>query len=42
MSDTGGESTAFLYPFIEGDEREVAPLLASLEQSAVAKADGQR
>ncbi len=38
MSDTGGESTAFLYPFIEGDEREVAPLLASLEQSAVAKA----
>lgn len=39
MSDTGGESTAFLYPFIEGDEREVAPLLASLEQSAVAKAE---
>ncbi|HET9602071.1 MAG TPA: SIS domain-containing protein [Acidimicrobiales bacterium] len=38
MSDTGGESTAFLYPFIEGDEREVAPLLTSLEQSAVAKA----
>ena len=38
MSDTGGESTAFLYPFIEGDEREVAPLLADLEQSAVAKA----
>ena len=29
MSDTGGESTDFLYPFIEGDEREVAPLLAA-------------
>lgn len=32
-----GESTDFLYPFIEGQERDPQPLLADLTASAVAK-----
>ena len=34
--------TDFLYPFIEADERDPAPLLADLERSATAKADASR
>jgi D-sedoheptulose 7-phosphate isomerase len=33
------EATDFLYPFIEGDERDVGSLLADLARSASAKAD---
>ena len=33
-----GESTSFLYPFIEAEERDAAPLLAELAASARAKA----
>ena len=40
MSDQGEptESTAFLYPFIESEERDAGPLLADLAASARAKA----
>jgi D-sedoheptulose 7-phosphate isomerase len=36
------ESTDFLYPFIEGGERDSAPLLADLSRSAEAKAEESR
>ena len=36
------EDTDFLYPFIEGDERDAGALLADLAASAVAKARDER
>ncbi len=38
MAERSGEGTDFLYPFIEGDERDAGPLLIDLGQSAMAKA----
>ena len=39
MPESTGEGTAFLYPFIEGDERDAGSLLVDLGRSAVAKAE---
>jgi D-sedoheptulose 7-phosphate isomerase len=39
MPESAGEGTAFLYPFIEGDERDAGSLLVDLGRSAVAKAE---
>jgi D-sedoheptulose 7-phosphate isomerase len=39
MPESTGEGTAFLYPFIEGDERDAGSLLVDLGCSAVAKAE---
>ena len=39
MPERTGEGTAFLYPFIEGDERDAGSLLVDLGRSAVAKAE---
>ena len=36
------DGTSFLYPFLEGDERDAAALLADLERSAAAKASASR